>query len=255
MNKLSVFILTFNEERLIEKCLKKLTWVDDIVIVDSGSTDSTLEICKKYNANIFHRDFDGFGAQKQFAINQTKNDWVLSLDADEILTNELVEELQKTLTQELLFSGYYLKRKNVFLDKEFKYGPESRQFALRLFNKSKGKFDDLQVHENIILEGETAKLKHHMLHFKTRSLDSYLERLNRYASITAEGKYLKSKKYTFVGIFFRANYEFVKKYFIELNILNGKEGFYWAFLSAYYTGLKCIKTNEQYKIVKKQLLF
>tara|TARA_R110002050_G_scaffold100580_1_gene208077 strand:+ start:7098 stop:7868 length:771 start_codon:yes stop_codon:yes gene_type:complete len=253
--KLSAFILTFNEERMIEKCLKSLFWVDEIIVVDSGSTDATLEICQKYDVKIFHKDFEGFGEQKQFALEQTSNEWVLSLDADEILTNELITELQNSLDHDPKIDGYYLKRKNVFLDKVFNFGPESKQYVLRLFKKNKGKFDGLKVHESIILEGNTKKLTAHFLHFKTRSLDSYIERLNRYASISAENKYLKSEKYSILGIFIRVSFEFFRKYILELNILNGKEGFYWSYLTAYYLGLKCIKTNEQYKSVKKQLLF
>ena len=124
-----------------------------------------------------------------------------------------------------------------------------------MFRKNFGKFDGKQVHESIILEGGSTKLKHNFLHYTTRSLDSYIQKLSKYADIYSEGKYLKNKKYSTLGIFIKVNFEFFKKYFIELNFLNGKEGFYWAFLAAYYTGLKCIKTNEQYKDVKKQLMF
>ena len=111
--KLSVFIITFNEERFIEKCLKALGWADEIVVVDSGSTDATLAICEKYGAQIFYKDFDGFGAQKQFALEQTKNNWVLTIDADEILTEALIEEIQELLKDEPEADGYYIKRKQL----------------------------------------------------------------------------------------------------------------------------------------------
>tara|TARA_R110002051_G_scaffold100879_4_gene171403 strand:+ start:49972 stop:50742 length:771 start_codon:yes stop_codon:yes gene_type:complete len=253
--KLSVFIITFNEERFIEKCLKALGWADEIVVVDSGSTDATLAICEKYGAQIFYKDFDGFGAQKQFALEQTKNNWVLTIDADEILTEALIEEIQELLKDEPEADGYYIKRKQVFLDKVFNYGHESKQYFLRLFKKELGHFDGKKVNERIVLKGSTGQLKHNFLHFKTRSLDTYVEKLNTYATIYAEGEYLKNRKHALLAIFIKVKYEFFKKYFLELNFLNGKEGFYWAFLSAYYLGLKYIKTNEQYKTVKKQLLF
>mgnify|MGYP003641914306 FL=1 len=254
-DKISVFIITYNEERILDKCLNKLSWVDEVVIVDSGSTDATLEICKKYNVKVFHKDFNGFGEQKQFALEQTSNEWVLSLDADEILSDELINEIQSVIKSDTLIKGYYIKRKHVFLGKIFNYGHESKQYILRLFKKNNGRFDGQKVHESIILEGETARLTSDFLHFTTRSLDSYVEKLNKYASIYAEGKYLKSKKYSILEIFVKVKLEFFIVYILNFNFLNGKEGFYWSYLAAYYSGLKYIKTNEQYKEVKKQLLF
>lgn len=254
-NKLSVFIITYNEERIIEKCLKSLTWADEVVVVDSGSTDATLAICEKYGVQIFHKDFDGFGEQKQFALHKTKHDWVLNLDADEVLSGELIEEIKEVLNGTLAADGYFIKRKEVFLDKIFNYGAESKQYLLRLFKKSAGTYNDKKVHEKVILNGNTAKLKHHFLHFKIRSLDAYVHQLNDYATIYAESEYLNNRKYSLLTIFIKTKWEFFKKYIWELNFLNGKEGFYWSFLAAYYLGLKYLKTNEQYKIVKKQLLF
>jgi glycosyltransferase involved in cell wall biosynthesis len=254
-HKLSVFMITFNEERLIEKCLKSLTWADEIVVVDSGSEDATLAICEKYGVGVFYKDFVSFSEQKQFALENTKNDWVLSIDADEILTEPLIEEIKQLLHTDLTADGYYIKGKQVFLDKVFNYGRESKQYHLRLFKKIAGNFDGNKVHERILLNGNTEKLRNNFLHFKTRSLDAYVEQLNSYATNYAEGEYLKNKKHNIACIFIKVKFEFFKKYILQLNFLNGKEGFYWAFLAAYYVGLKYMKTNEQYKKVKKQLLF
>ncbi|MFI8606555.1 glycosyltransferase family 2 protein [Cellulophaga baltica] len=253
--KLSVFIITYNEERILDKCLNKLSWADEIIVVDSGSTDATLEICKKYQVKLFHKDFEGFGTQKQFALEQTTHNWVLSIDADEILTDELIAEIQDVLASGTANNGYYLKRKHVFLGKVFEYGPESKEYILRFFKKNMGKFDGKKVHENVVLEGPSDKLKNDFLHFTTRSLDNYIEKLSNYASIFSEGKYLKNKQYGIGYIFIKVKFEFFKKYFLELNFLNGKEGFYWSYLAAYYMGIKYMKTNEQYKQVKKQLMF
>ena len=135
MTKLSVFIITYNEERILDKCLNKLSWVDEIVVVDSGSTDATLAICKKYHVKVFHNDFQGFGAQKQFALEKTSNDWVMSLDADEILSNELIDEIQTVLSTTSTYNGYYIKRKHVFLGKIFDYGHESKQYIYDCLEK------------------------------------------------------------------------------------------------------------------------
>lgn len=253
--KLSVFIITCNEERVLDKCLNKLSWVNEVVVVDSGSTDATLEICKKYGVKVFHKDFEGFGAQKQFALEKTTFNWVLSLNADELLSDDLIAEIQETLKSPLNCNGFYLKRKLVFLGKIFEYGPDSKQYTLRLFKKNMGKFDGKKVNERIIIEGKSARLQNNFLHLSNKSLDSYIEKLSKYAAIYAEGEYLKNKKYSVLNIIIKVKLEFFKKYFLELNFLNGKEGFYWAYFAAYYLGLKCIKTNEQYKLVKKQLMF
>jgi len=253
--KLSVFIITYNEERIIEKCLEKLTWVDEIIVVDSGSTDATIEICQKHNVKLLHNDFEGFGAQKQFALEQTKNDWVLSVDADEILSDALIEEIKNSLNSSANADGYFIRRKHVFLGRVFNYGKESSQYILRLFKKSKANFDAKKIRESVQLNGESVKLEHHFYHYTGRFVRDYLQKLDKYSSIFAEGKYLEGKKYSILSIFMKVKLEFLKKYFVELNILNGKEGFYWSYISAYYIGLRCIKANEQYKEVKKQLLF
>lgn len=158
--KLSVFIIAFNEERIIEECLKKLYWVDEIIVVDSGSTDNTVAICEKYNAKIFYKKFNGYGEQKQFALDQTSNDWVLSLDADEVLTDSLINEIRLNLefNQEESF-GFYLKSRMVFLGKIFNYGNESNRNILRLFNKTHGNFSPITVHEEILVQGKTKYLK------------------------------------------------------------------------------------------------
>lgn len=254
-SKLSVFIITYNEERIIEKCLEKLTWVDEIIVIDSGSTDATLEICQKHNVKFFHKDFEGFGEQKQFALDQTRNDWVLSLDAHEVLSDALIKEIQDNLSNPTNVGGYELKSKHVFLGKIFKYGHESKQYFLRLFKKSSVSIDKKKGFENIILKGDSIRLKNHFFHYSGRFIGEYLKKVDLSASIFAEEKYLEGKKFSILSIFFKVKLEFLKKYFVHLNFLNGREGFYWSYVGAYYVGLKCIKANEQYKEVKKQLLF
>lgn len=246
--KLSVFIIAFNEERIIEECLKKLDWVDEIIVVDSGSTDKTVAICEKYNAKVFHKKFEGFGQQKQFALDQTQNEWVLSLDADEVLTDELITEIKLNLeTNSKEFSGYFIKRRMVFFGKIFNYGNESNRNILRLFNKIKGEFTLNSVHEEILLKGNTKILKGHYLHHSYGSLAGFIAKLNQYTQLGASNKFAKNKKYSFLSIIIKTKFEFLKKYFIELNFLNGKSGFYWSFLSSFSTFIKCMKTNEYYK--------
>ena len=246
--KLSVFIIAFNEERILEDCLKKLYWVDEIIVVDSGSTDNTVTICEKYNAKVYYRKFDGFGEQKQFALNQTSNDWVLSLDADEVLTDSLIDEIKFNIeTNPKDFAGYYIKCRMVFLGKTFNFGNESNRNILRLFNKTKGDFCLTSVHEEIIVKGKTKKLQGHYLHYSYASIQAFISKLNTYTQLGAANRFAKNKKYSFYSIIIKTIFEFVKKFLFELNILNGKSGFHWSLLSAFSTYVKCIKTNEYTK--------
>lgn len=246
--KLSVFIIAFNEERIIEECLKKLNWVDEIIVVDSGSTDRTVEICEKYRAKVIYKKFEGFGQQKQFALDQTTNDWVLSLDADEVLTDELIAEMKSSIQSESHdYDGFYIKSRMVFFGKVFNYGNESNRNILRMFNKIKGEFCMTSVHEEIVVTGKTKILKGHCLHYSYASLQAYVAKLNQYTQLGAANKFAKNKKYSVFSIVIKTKFEFIKKYLIELNFLNGSSGFYWSLLSSYSTFIKCMKTNEYHK--------
>lgn len=246
--KISAFIIAFNEEKIIEQCLKKLNWVDEIIVVDSGSTDNTVAISEKYNAKVFYKKFEGYGEQKQFALDQTTNDWVLNLDADEILTDDLVNEIQEQLQKEVAdVVGYRINCRHVFMKKTFNYGNESNRSVLRLFNKKFGKYDNNSVHEGIELEGKIVRLKKHYLHYSYSSYSVYIRKLNLYTQLSAENKFKKNKKYSFLAIVLKTKFEFIKKYIFELNFLNGQAGFHWSVLSSFSTYLKCIKTNECYK--------
>ena len=245
--KISVVIITLNEEKIIEKCLSKLKFADEIIVVDSGSLDKTVAICEEFGAKVFYNKFEGYGLQKQFAVAKTKNDWVFSLDADEILTDELINEIQTIFSQkEINYNGFYMQGNHVFMNKIFKYGHDNHHFYLRLFNKKFGNFNSNAVHESVLVEGNLHKLKYAFLHYSYDSIEVYIKKLNNYTNLLSKMNYEKRKKYSVFGIIFKSIFEFIKKYFIHLNFLNGKEGFIWSYYSAIYTFTKCVKTNERY---------
>lgn len=248
-NKISVVIITLNEAAIIEKCLKNLKFADEIIVVDSGSTDETVAICERFNAKVFYNKFEGFGIQKQFAVSKASNKWILSLDADEILSEELINAIKFEINQEIVpYSGFYMQCQHVFMNKTFKHGYESKRYFLRLFNKDFGNFNSNAVHENIEIQGNTKKIKAHFLHFSYLNVHTYISKLNRYTDFYAKTKFKQGKKYGIMSLFFKVNYDFFKKYIFDRNFLNGKEGFYWSVFSAFYTFTKCVKTNEQYKL-------
>jgi len=150
---ISAAIITKNEERNIERCLRSLSWVNEIIIVDSGSTDTTLEICRKYNCDIITSKWLGFGKTKQLAVNKTSHDWVLSVDADEEISNDLALKI-KLILQSNKFAGYRIRRKSFYLGKLINYSGWQDDYPLRLFNKNFGNFDNSDVHEKVQLNTE-----------------------------------------------------------------------------------------------------
>jgi glycosyltransferase involved in cell wall biosynthesis len=245
--KVSAVIITYNEERLIRETLSKLHWCNEIVIVDSFSTDNTVEICKQAGCRIFSRHFDGYGSQKQFAVSKATNDWILCIDADEVLTDELVLEISSLTETDTGYAAFSIPMNLVFLNKEFRYGKESGRHFLRMFNKQRGGFTSDKVHEGIHVTGPVKKMRHLIRHYSYSSLDQYLEKMNRYSSISAELAYKKGRKMSAWAVFFSIPLNFVKYYFIERNILNGAKGFYWSALCSFYTFSKYVKIKEHNK--------
>lgn len=250
MQSLSTVIITCNEESNLQRSLPKLTWCDEIIIVDSGSTDNTIEVCKKYGCKIYYRRFDGYGAQKQFAVSLARNKWVLCLDADEVLSDGLVDEIKEEMKNPLA-AGYLIPMTFVFMGKEFRYGKEAWRYFLRLFNKEAGTFDDRKVHEKIVLNGQQKKLKNNILHYSYRSITHYFNKFNKYSSYGAEMAYQQGKTRSLLMIVLAIPLNFLKYYFVELNILNGISGFYWSVFNAFYHFVKYIKIREYHAKMKE----
>lgn len=233
--KISISIIAFNEAHIIEKCLEKLTWADEIVVVDSGSTDTTVDICSKYDCKVIFHPFENFGLQKQFALNQCSNDWVLSLDADEVLTDALIQEIQNLSFD---VAGYLVPRTHVFLNKIFKYGAESKRPILRLFNKNKGHFTPNKVHETIEVNGTVSKLNNEMLHYTVFDIKTAIQKQIKYALLSGELMHEKNKKDSIFKIVIKFPFDFIRYYFLQRNFLNGYQGFTWSMFSAFCNYLK-----------------
>jgi glycosyltransferase involved in cell wall biosynthesis len=249
MTTLSAVIITLNEEENIAHCLDSLQGLaSEIVVVDSHSTDRTMEICKRYNCKIFTRDFDGYGIQKQFAVDQSTGTWVLSIDADEVVTNELKREILHLLEEkDPPFSGYEIPFSFLYLGRILRY---SKEIHLRLFNRDKGHFTQVAVHEGIVVKGPIGRLRGKIIHRSYRDISHHLQKINSYTT-QAASEYAKSgKRYSkgWVAIKFPAS--FIQFYFFKLGILDGYPGFLWSFFSAFYAALKIAKTIELNSKVK-----
>jgi len=242
--KVSAVIITLNEERIIQKTLSKLYWCDEIVIVDSGSTDNTVAICEQFGCTVYSRQFDGYGPQKQFAVSMANNDWILCIDADEVLTDGLIKEILSSIRNDAGYAGFSFPMNMVFLNKEFTFGRESGRYFLRLFNREKGGFTNDKVHEGIQVNGPVKKLNHIIQHYSYSSISQYLEKLNRYSTYSAEMAFKKGKNKSLPAVLFAIPYNFFKYYLLERNFLNGAKGFYWSVFSAWYHFAKYLKIKE-----------
>ena len=242
---LSVIIITLNNARTLKQVLSAVeNWANEVVIVDSGSKDDTLAIAKSFGCQTYHRSFDGFGTQKRYAVNQAKNDWVFIVDADEVVTEELKEEINITLNTNTEYQGYMIPNTLMFLGKMMRYGREYKMPHLRLFNRTFGNYNDREVHEDVVLNGKVATLKNHVLHYSYADMAEFFQKINNYSSRGASELQKKGKKASLLKIVTKFPLTFITEYVIRLNILNGYRGFIWAFAQSVYATLKYIKLRE-----------
>lgn len=244
MNKLSVTIITLNEENRIRKCLESVSWADEIILVDSFSNDKTLELAKLYTNKIFQREFDNFANQKNIALEKAHCDWVLSLDADEVVNNELRKEILETIALPNSADGYYVRRRNFFLGKELRFGGAGKDKQLRLFRKSKASFRNI-VHEEIRIDGKTEILKNHLIHKNANNLDDYFRKLNLYMDLESELIIKRGLNVSFFDIYLKPWIRFFYYFFLKYGFLDGYQGFLFHLLSSYYMKTKYEKARQR----------
>lgn len=242
----SAVIITYNEERDLPRTLASLDWVDEILLVDSGSTDGTLEIAAATpRCRFMHREFDGYGPQKRYAVGQARHDWILSVDADEVVTPELAGSIRSLLAPgEPALAGYEVARRLRFLGREFRHGREANAAVLRLFDRRRGQVTDVPVHERVDIEGEAGRLEGHLIHYSYRDLHDYFDKFNAYTSAFARDRYARGKRARPLDIVLRLPVSFLTYYLVHRNFLNGFPGLVWSLLSAYYRSVRYLKLYE-----------
>ncbi len=250
MHKLTVAIITFNEEKNIARCLASVKAVaDEILVVDSLSSDRTVEICRNMDCRVISREFAGYGAQKQFAVDQASHDWILSLDADEALSEELGKHIRDLMNMdEIPFAGYKILRQLVYLGRVMRHSGLGHEYILRLFNRKKGKFTQVPVHEEIKVEGSIGKISGSFLHYSYSSFENHIDKTNRYTTFAAEGYVKSGKRFHKLWVVFKFPVTFFTIYFIRAGFLDGYPGFLWSFLAAFYGSIKVAKTIELQKL-------
>lgn len=239
--KLSVIIITLNEQENIRPCLESVKWADEIVVVDGGSEDATVEICHEFGATVIvNRNWKGFGYQKNLALQHANGDWILSLDADERVTDRLRQLIDDTLCNPDA-EGYALPRQAYFLGTPMRHGGWWPDYVVRLFRRDSGQFSNAVVHETVQINGRSKKLNEPLIHFSYVSLEQLLEKINRYSSDGALQAKLKQKRGGLSKALFRGVWAFFRAYCLRLGCLDGGAGLIAAISKAeetYYRYLK-----------------
>jgi glycosyltransferase involved in cell wall biosynthesis len=240
-----VYIICQNEEKHIERVLESVKDFDEIIIVDSGSTDSTLEIVSEYTDKIYHQDWLGYAGQKEYAKNLCSNEWVLNLDADEELTQELKDEIVKTI-QTNDCDGLDIKISGKYLDS---FGHSWCKFnrRIRFLKKSHGHYPQKLVHESIVINGKIKKAKGFIFDYGTQDLETQLHKINLYSSLRAKEKFEKNKKPSVIKLLFVFLIAFLKTFVVKRSFLNGLNGYIGAINVGYYAFLKEAKLYEIWK--------
>ena len=234
---LSVIIITKNEAANIGACIASVVWADEIIVVDSGSNDATVEICRAQGAQVHVHDWPGFGPQKNRALSYAKNAWVFSIDADERVTPELRAEIEQAMG-EAEADGYYCPRLSQFCGKFIRHSGWYPDYVLRLFKRGAGKFSDSLVHESVLLNGRTTKLKTPLLHYSYLTADDVERKVEHYSAAAAQQMLLSGKRSNWLDAALRAAWAFVRTYLLRLGILDGSAGWKIAGMNARTTYLK-----------------
>jgi len=250
LNKISVVIIAKNEEDNLPRCLRSIDWVDEIILIDSGSTDDTVQISLENKASVFHIEWQGFGHAKKFGVDKCRNNWILSIDADEEVTGELKEEIQTVLSSENNIAGYYIPRRTQFLGRWVYHCGWYPDYILRLFRKDAGNFNNNLVHEGVELKGMTVKLQNELLHYSYLTLEDYLSKFNRYTTLAAQTEYDNGRSVSVYDIVVRPFAALIKHYIIKRGFLDGVEGFLISILSSCYVMVKYAKLRNLYRTKK-----
>lgn len=237
---LSLVVITLNEEENIGRCLNSVPIASEMIVIDSGSTDSTVALAEKHGAKVFYHPFESYSKQKQWAIEQASGDWVLSLDADESLDTELSNELESLLADNTEHVAFKLPFRILYMGKLLRFGPWSGEYHTRLFRKGSAHFPDTGIHEGLLIRsGSTGTVRQgFVIHRSYDSLIDQMEKMLRYSRLWAEEEYQKRRRSNIFQILLRPAWRFVSAYIFRGGILEGVPGLTASAISAFYVFLK-----------------
>lgn len=241
---LSVVIITYNEQKNISRCLNSIQGIaDEIVVIDSFSTDTTVDICRQFNVKLLQHPFGGYIEQKNFALKQASNDFVLSLDADEMLSDELRESIIELKGKGPLFDAYSMNRCSSFCGKWIRHGSWYPDKKIRLINRKKGKWGGINPHDKIEMT-DPASLQHlkgDLFHYSYYSLEEVITQNNKFTTIQAEAMFRQGRRSGIIKLVVNPFVAFINGYVLKLGFLDGADGFFIAVSVAYQTMVKYAK--------------
>ncbi|MBM2839344.1 MAG: waaE [Deltaproteobacteria bacterium] len=243
MQKLSVTIITLNEEQNILDALESVKWADEIVVVDSGSTDKTVEICKEYTDKVFYNPWPGYMAQKNLAIDKASHTWILSIDADERVTPLLASEIQEAL-KEPKADAYAVPRHVFYVDRWIDHSGWYPDYKIRLFRRDKAEWGGGNLHETIVVNGDVKYLKGDLLHYTFRDLAHHVNTLNNFTSVAAREYAETGKRFRLTDMLFRPFFMFFKSYILKQGFRDGLPGVIISVTAGYHVFVKYAKLWE-----------
>jgi glycosyltransferase involved in cell wall biosynthesis len=247
MPRLSAIVITKNEATKIVACLESLAFCDERIVVDSGSSDDTVTLAQAVGARVVTHDWQGFGAQKNFALSQASGDWVLSLDADERVTPALAAQISEAVAAGQA-DGYEMPRLSTFCGRPMRHSGWYPDYVLRLFRRDKARFSDDLVHERVVCAGGVRRLSEPLIHHPVERLEDALSRMDRYSTAGADMIVGKGREVSFMTGILRGLWSFLRTYVLRLGFLDGKEGFLLAVANAegtYYRYMKAWMKGRQ----------
>ncbi len=254
---ISAFIITLNEEERIADAINSVkSWVDEIIVVDSGSSDNTVAICESLGAKVIHHDFEGYGQQKRFAEDQCAHDWLLNLDADERVTPELrteIEALFASGTPEK--DGYYLPMVSRFITEKPRFNGWYKRIVhyIRLYNRTKGRYADSTVHDTVRMEPhQTAKLRGEVIHITLLSVEHAIMKLNRYSTMQAEDMLSHKRTPSILRLYVDMPLSELRRYFLQGYFLRGHSGFIYSITFAFSRFARLAKQWEMQELASRK---
>jgi glycosyltransferase involved in cell wall biosynthesis len=242
---LSVVLITRDAAHLLPRTLDAVSWAESILVVDSGSTDGTPELAKKLGARVVPQpEWKGYGHQKSYALSLAEGDWILMLDADEVVDSELGQEIRRVTATRGAVSGYSLLRVNFFGSDRVRFGHSRPSYVDRLFQKGKGRISNHRVHERVLIDGPVERLKGELHHYTSESIAHRVRKNDDYASVAAEDWFREGRRASLLQLLFVAPLSFLRDLFLKGGILEGRPGIILAALGAFYSFSKQAKLWE-----------
>lgn len=241
--KITTCVTAFNEEKRIGRCLESVSWTDEIVVVDSFSTDRTVEICNKFTNRVYRHKWLGYIGQKNLIKDMATHEWILFVDADEEVSPELKQEIISELDKQdhNEYAGYAFPRMVNFLGKWIKHGDWYPDIKLRLFKKDRGKCAGVEPHDQVIVDGKVKRLNGDLFHYTYENIDDHIAAVNKYSTLTAEGWFKQGKRCRMSDLVFRPPLRFLRCYLLRMGFLDGLQGLIVATTVAYGVFVKYAK--------------